>query len=95
MGTWDNLPFGKMLLYSKASGEIRCLTVLFTQQVVALSDFGGASLGELTHKVVQKVGTNMLWSTFSMKGKKGKNALDEMPLCKLLTSEFHDFKGLL
>ena len=83
-----------MLLYSKASVEIPCLIVLFIQQV-ALSDFSGASLGESTRKVMQKVGTDMLWSTFSMKGKKGKTALDKTPLCKLLTSEFHDFKGVL
>ena len=74
-----------MLLYSKASVEIPCLTVLFTQQVVAFSDLGGASLGEPTRKVMQKVATNTCCG--SITGKKRKNALDEKtPLCRLLIS---------
>uniref|UniRef100_UPI00359017EE uncharacterized protein isoform X2 n=2 Tax=Myxine glutinosa TaxID=7769 RepID=UPI00359017EE len=51
-----------------------------------LASFGGASLGASVRRMMRKIGKNELWSKYSLKGRKGKNKFEDLPICRLVIS---------
>lgn len=49
-----------------------------------LSSLGGHSLGDTVRRIFRKLGTNSVWSAYSLKGKKRKQAFADLPLCKVI-----------
>lgn len=49
-----------------------------------LSSFGGHSLGDAVRRIFKKLGTNSVWSFYSLKGKKGKLPFSDLPICKVI-----------
>lgn len=44
----------------------------------------GHNCGESVRRIMSKLGTNSLWSSYSLKGKKGKLVFRDLPLCKIV-----------
>uniref|UniRef100_UPI00358F0851 uncharacterized protein isoform X4 n=1 Tax=Myxine glutinosa TaxID=7769 RepID=UPI00358F0851 len=55
-------------------------------QTAYLASFGGASLGASVRRMMRKIGKNELWSKYSLKGRKGKNKFEDLPICRLVIS---------
>ncbi|KAK3868237.1 hypothetical protein Pcinc_003932 [Petrolisthes cinctipes] len=49
-----------------------------------LSALGGHSLGNTVRRIFRQLGTNSVWSYYSLKGKKGKKAFADIPLCSVV-----------
>lgn len=49
-----------------------------------LSALGGHNLGDAVRRIFQKLGTNNVWSSYSLKGRKGKQAFTELPLYRIV-----------
>ncbi|CAC5420020.1 unnamed protein product [Mytilus coruscus] len=49
-----------------------------------LSTLGGSKVGDTIRKMLRVLGTNCLWSNYSLKGKKNKN-FSELSLCRVVT----------
>jgi hypothetical protein len=56
-------------------------------QVNVLAAIGGKELGVAVRKVMRRLGSNGLWSNFSVKGRKGKRALCELRLYHIILSK--------
>ncbi len=53
-----------------------------------LSTLGGHNVGETIHRIMAKLGTNKLWSQYSLKGRKGKFAFKGVTLCNVVKSRY-------
>ncbi|XP_052093559.1 uncharacterized protein LOC127729725 isoform X2 [Mytilus californianus] len=51
------------------------------KMVKQLSALGGFSSGDTIRRMLRTLGTNGLWSKYSLKGKKGKIAVQPLPVC--------------
>ncbi|KAK3874781.1 hypothetical protein Pcinc_020305 [Petrolisthes cinctipes] len=49
-----------------------------------LSALGGHSLGNTVRRIFRQLGTNSVWSYYSLKGRKGKKAFADIPLCSVV-----------
>ncbi|XP_064107049.1 uncharacterized protein LOC135216035 [Macrobrachium nipponense] len=49
-----------------------------------LSSLGGHSLGDTVRRIIKKLGSNSVWSSYSLKGRKGKLAFTDLPICKVV-----------
>ncbi len=47
----------------------------------------GHSLPESVRRIMAKLGTNKLWSVYSLKGRKGKSSFKDLAICKLVISK--------
>jgi len=56
-------------------------------QLNLLAAIGGRELSVAVRKMMKKLGANALWSCFSLKGRKGKRALAELRLHRVIISE--------
>jgi hypothetical protein len=56
-------------------------------QLNLLAAIGGKELSVAVRKIMKKLGGNALWSCFSLKGRKGKRALGELRLHRVIISE--------
>ena len=61
--------------------------VLLLLQTLYLSSFGGHSLGDAVRRTLSKLGTNSVWSFYSLKGKKGKLSFSNLPICQVIISK--------
>lgn len=52
-----------------------------------LAAIGGRELSVSVRKIMQKLGSNALWSNFSLKGRKGKRALCQLRLFRVIISK--------
>ncbi|XP_032813184.1 uncharacterized protein LOC116943931 [Petromyzon marinus] len=50
-----------------------------------LSSLGGCNVGDSVHRMMRTLGTNALWSKYSLKGRKGKLSLIYLPVFMVLT----------
>ncbi|XP_038062873.1 uncharacterized protein LOC119733358 [Patiria miniata] len=48
------------------------------------TSMGGYNLGESVRRMLRRLGTNMLWSLYSYKGRKGKRALSDLQISRVL-----------
>jgi len=56
--------------------------------MIGLSTAGGHKLKDTVRKMMRKLGSNKLWSKFSMTGRKGKQPFAEMPISRLIIREY-------
>jgi len=56
-------------------------------QVSTLTAVCGRKLRETMRRMMRKLGTNQLWSNYSLAGRKGKLPLNELPVFRLLLGE--------
>lgn len=70
------------------------LMVLYLQ-TASLATLGGNSLADTVRRIIRKLGTNSLWSHYSLKGRKGKIPLIGLPIVRLVISVFHTMFLLL
>ena len=61
--------------------------IFFLLQTQYLSALGGHSLGDAVCRIFQKLGANSVWSSYSLKGNKGKQAYTDLPLCSVVISK--------
>lgn len=54
-----------------------------------LSALGGYSSGDTIRRMLKTLGTNALWSKYSLKGKKGKIAVQPLPVCGVMISKLN------
>ena len=47
----------------------------------------GTSVGACVRKILGKLGTNKLWSEFSLKGRKTKLAFKDLAACRIVISK--------
>lgn len=57
-------------------------------QVAFLVSLGGCNLGDSVRRMLQKLGTNALWSQYSLKGRKTKRSFLQLSLAKVVISKF-------
>ncbi|XP_014674913.1 PREDICTED: uncharacterized protein LOC106815016 [Priapulus caudatus] len=55
------------------------------QMTCYLTSLGGRNIGDTITRMLRTVGTNALWSNYSMKGKKGKGCFIELSVAILIT----------
>ena len=55
-------------------------------QTLYLTYLGGHNLGDTVRRILHNLGTNGVWSAYSFKGKKGKLAFTDLPLCRVVIS---------
>ncbi|XP_072020152.1 uncharacterized protein [Amphiura filiformis] len=68
----------------------RLETQLFRKKMIRhLSLVGGHDLNETIRRVMRKLGTNNLWSSYSVLGRKGKLSIKDSPFYKVIVSKFH------
>ncbi len=48
---------------------------------------GGSSIGDTVRWILTRLGTNQLWSSYAMKGRKGKKACHEMAICRVVINK--------
>ena len=51
-----------------------------------MTSFGGHKLGDSVRRMLSKLGTNKLFSLYSLKGVRGKRQFIDLPVTKALTS---------
>ena len=56
-------------------------------QIHYLTSMGGTEVSDSVRRILEKVGTNALWSLYSFKGKKGKKSFEDLALCRVVISE--------
>uniref|UniRef100_A0A0P4WA64 DUF4806 domain-containing protein n=1 Tax=Scylla olivacea TaxID=85551 RepID=A0A0P4WA64_SCYOL len=49
-----------------------------------LSSLGGHNLGDTVHRIFKRLGSNGVWSQYSLKRRKGKLAFTDLPICKVV-----------
>ena len=47
----------------------------------------GADVGDSARRILVKVGTNNLWSFYSLKGRRGKTAFKGTAVCRVIKSK--------
>lgn len=57
-------------------------------QTASLATLGGNSLADTVRRIIRKLGTNSLWSHYSLKGRKGKIPLIGLPIVRLVISMY-------
>ena len=67
------------LLYAHAVFQISLLTSMYV----------GGTVGESCRRMMRAVGTNRLWSLYSLKGKKGKQPLEGLSICRVVISKYY------
>lgn len=67
----------------------------FLHQIMFLTSLGGHSCGESVRRMMRKLGTNDLWSKYSLKGKKGKKKFEELILNRVIISKFYLLENIL
>ena len=77
-------------MYNVIGGGISTLQV-----VNYLSLEGHTALGDTVRAMVTKVGINHLWSSYSLKGKKGKNCLRSLPIYSVFISRFSSLMSVV
>ena len=63
------------------------MILLMVFQVCMLTACGGRKVRDTVRKMMRKLGTNGLWSNYSLVGRKGKRSLKEQHIYRLLFSE--------
>ena len=63
------------------------MSMVVCLQTAYLTSMGGHNIGDTIRRCVQRLGTNALWSNYSLKGKKGKLAILDLPVARVLTSK--------
>ncbi|MGH0173121.1 UNVERIFIED_CONTAM: hypothetical protein FKN15_078019 [Acipenser sinensis] len=53
-------------------------------ELTYFSAFGGRNIGDSIRRQMAKLGTNKLWSMYSLRGKKGKMAFIKHPVCRVV-----------
>ncbi|XP_045131047.1 2-aminomuconic semialdehyde dehydrogenase-like isoform X2 [Portunus trituberculatus] len=71
-------------LQSSSSGLGDDVEDVLPAPTLYLSSFGGHSLGDAVRRIFKKLGTNSVWSFYSLKGKKGKLPFSDLPICKVI-----------
>ena len=56
-------------------------------QTAYLTSMGGHNVADTVRRCVKRLGTNALWSSYSLKGKKGKLAVLDLAITSVLTSK--------
>ncbi|XP_058629681.1 uncharacterized protein LOC131539256 isoform X2 [Onychostoma macrolepis] len=58
----------------------------FRKSMIAFSvRFCSGTVGQSVRRMMRAFGTNMLWSNFSLKGRKGKKVFQDLPIMRLIT----------
>ncbi|CAB3977710.1 Hypothetical predicted protein [Paramuricea clavata] len=65
------------------------------KMVKVLSALSGQNVGDTTRRIMAKLGSNKLWSQYSMKGRKGKLAFDKLSLCGVIKTDYGQAKKYL
>lgn len=55
--------------------------------MISLTSTGGSKLQETVRRMMRKIATNGVWSSYSLRGRKGKVSLGEMTLCHTIISK--------
>ncbi|XP_061414062.1 uncharacterized protein LOC133346469 isoform X3 [Lethenteron reissneri] len=56
-----------------------------TSQISYLSSLGGCNVRDSVRRMMKRLGTNALWSNYSLRGRKGKTPLIDLPVFMVLT----------
>lgn len=48
----------------------------------------GADVGDSARRILAKIGSNNLWSSYSLKGRRGKMAFKSTAVCRLVKSKY-------
>ena len=55
-------------------------------QVLFLTSQGGHDSGDCLRRIMKRIGTNHLWSQYSLRGQKQKRSFQQHPICKIAIS---------
>ncbi|CAG2247697.1 unnamed protein product [Mytilus edulis] len=90
---FNNFQKLKMLTITKTSGRsIMAIdswnlstSPVYHLQVRVLGALGGSNIGDTLRRIMRRIGSNSLWSLFSLKGKNKKTSLKAEPIYKIIT----------
>lgn len=66
---------------------LTCLAVCLSCQISHLGLVGGSNPGDAVRRVMRALATNRVWSSYSLRGKRGKLSLIGTTLCKIIKRE--------
>jgi hypothetical protein len=58
------------------------------KQVNVMTTLASTKLSSTVRKMLRKLGTNNLWSQFSMEGRKGKLPFQDLPVCRVVVRKY-------
>ncbi|MGH0131321.1 UNVERIFIED_CONTAM: hypothetical protein FKN15_045545 [Acipenser sinensis] len=83
-GCYINIPLYQPHLWLHHKNAFLPQNVLHPQRICYLSSLGGITLGDTVRRIMKKVATYRVWAQFSLKGRKGKSALADISICRVL-----------
>ena len=68
--------------------QIISLIFILLLQVQYLGALGGHNLGDAVRRIMARLGSNTIWSLYSLRGRKEKKTFIEHPLCRVIISKY-------